>query len=71
MITTTGLRNALWCAIAFGIVACASAPLPVEKLVVARTSVERAEQAQAAQFTQVELNAAGDAAIPDRTVGAP
>jgi hypothetical protein len=58
MITLPGIRNAFWCAVAFGIVACASAPMPVEKLAVARTSIERAEQAQAAQFAQVELNAA-------------
>jgi uncharacterized protein DUF4398 len=58
MITMTGLRNAFWCAIALGIVACASAPMPVEKLAVAKSSVERAEQAQAAQFAQVELTTA-------------
>lgn len=56
--TTSGLRNATWCTVAFGIVACASAPMPVDKLAVAKTSVERAEQAQAAQFAQVELTAA-------------
>jgi hypothetical protein len=32
--------------------------MPVEKLAVAKTSLERAEQAQAAQFAQVELNSA-------------
>jgi septal ring factor EnvC (AmiA/AmiB activator) len=58
MITLSGIRNAFWCAVAFGIVACASAPMPVEKLAVAKSSIERAEQAQAAQFAQVELNAA-------------
>jgi seryl-tRNA synthetase len=58
MITISGLRNAALCTIAFGIVACASAPMPVEKLAVAKSSIERAEQAQAAQFAQVELNAA-------------
>jgi septal ring factor EnvC (AmiA/AmiB activator) len=58
MITMTGIRNSFWCLVAFGIVACASAPMPVDKLAVARSSVERAEQAQAAQFAQVELNAA-------------
>jgi len=58
MITVNGIRNAFWCAIAFGIVACASSPMPVEKLAVAKSSIERAEQAQAAQFAQVELNAA-------------
>jgi septal ring factor EnvC (AmiA/AmiB activator) len=58
MITLSGLRNFLLSAIAFGIVACASAPMPVEKLAVAKSSIERAEQAQAAQFAQVELNAA-------------
>ena len=32
--------------------------MPVEKLAVAKSSIERAEQAQAAQFAQVELNTA-------------
>src|SRR3954471_798108 len=58
MITVSGIRNALWCAIAFGIVACASAPMPSDKLAVAKSSVDRAEQAQAAQFAQVELSTA-------------
>jgi septal ring factor EnvC (AmiA/AmiB activator) len=58
MITVNGIRNALWCAIAFGIVACASAPMPTDKLAVAKTAVERAEQAQAAQYAQVELTTA-------------
>ena len=50
MITMNGLRNGIWFAVAFGIVACASTPMPVEKLAIAKTSLERAEQAQAAQF---------------------
>jgi hypothetical protein len=58
MITTNGIRNTIWCAIAFGIVACASTPMPVEKLAVAKSSLDRAEQAQAAQFAQVELTTA-------------
>jgi len=58
MITLNDIRNALLCSLAFGIVACASAPVPVDKLAVAKSSVERAEQAQAAQFAQVELNTA-------------
>jgi septal ring factor EnvC (AmiA/AmiB activator) len=55
MITINGIRNAFWCCVALGIVACASAPMPVDKLAVAQTAVQRAEQAQAAQFAQVEL----------------
>ena len=58
MITMNGIRNALWCAIAFGIIGCASAPPPVEKLTIAKQSIERAEQAQAGQFAQVELSSA-------------
>src|SRR6187549_2617355 len=58
MITMNGLRNVIWSAVAFGIVACASAPMPVEKLAVAKSSIDRAEQAQAAQFAQVELASA-------------
>jgi septal ring factor EnvC (AmiA/AmiB activator) len=58
MFTLNGIRNTIYCALAFGIVACASAPMPVEKLAVAKSSIDRAEQAQAAQFAQVELNSA-------------
>jgi len=58
MFTLNGIRNTFFCAIAFGIVACATAPMPVEKLAVAKSSIERAEQAQAAQFAQVELASA-------------
>ena len=58
MFTMNGIRNGIWCAVAFGIVACASTPMPVEKLAIAKSSLERAEQAQAAQFAQVELNSA-------------
>jgi Domain of unknown function (DUF4398) len=58
MFTLNGIRNAIACAIAFSIVACASTPMPVEKLAVAKASIERAEQAQAAQFAQVELTSA-------------
>jgi multidrug efflux pump subunit AcrA (membrane-fusion protein) len=72
MITVNGIRNGFWCFVAFGIVACASAPMPADKLAVAKSSVERAEQAQAAQFAQVELTtarnklAAAQAAVEDR-----
>ena len=58
MITPNGIRNAFLCAVAFGIVACATEPMPVEKLALAKNSLERAEQAQAAQFAQIELNSA-------------
>jgi hypothetical protein len=58
MITVNGIRNGFLCTVAFGIVACASTPMPVEKLAVAKSSLARAEQAQAAQFAQVELNSA-------------
>jgi len=57
-ITRNGIRNAAWCAVAFGIVACASTPMPTDKLAVAKSAVDRAEQAQAAQFAQVELTTA-------------
>src|SRR4051812_26523882 len=58
MITLNGIRNAIWCAVAFGIVACAATPMPTDKLAVARSSIQRAEQAQAAQYAQVELTTA-------------
>ena len=58
MSTVNGIRNAIWCAVAFGIVACAATPMPTDKLAVARSSIQRAEQAQAAQYAQVELTTA-------------
>ncbi len=58
MITLNGIRNAAWSCVAFGIVACATGPMPVDKLAVAKSSVDRAEQAQAAQYAQVELSTA-------------
>ena len=58
MFTLAGIRNGLWCTLAFAIVACASAPLPTDKLEIAKTSLARAEQAQAAQYAQIELDQA-------------
>jgi len=58
MITLNGIRNAICCIVAFGIVACAATPMPTDKLAVAKNSVDRAEQAQAAQFAPVELTSA-------------
>jgi hypothetical protein len=67
MITVNGIRNAILCAIAFGTVACAVTPMPMEKLAIARSSIERAEQAQAAQFAEVELNSARNKYAAART----
>jgi hypothetical protein len=36
MITIGGIRNALWCALAFIIVVCATAPLPTDEAAVGR-----------------------------------
>lgn len=58
MITMNGIRNGMWSAVALGIVACASAPPPVEKLTIAKSSIDRAEQARAGQFAQLELESA-------------
>ena len=58
MITLNGIRNSVLCVIAFSIVACATTPMPVDKLAVAKTSIDRAEQARAAEFAQTELQAA-------------
>ena len=57
-VTLNGLRNAVWCATAFGIVACAVTPLTTERLGVAKNSIERAEEAAAADFAEMELSAA-------------
>ncbi len=57
-ITLSGVRNAVWCVTAFGIVACAATPLTAERLAIARQSIERAEVAEAADFAQMELSTA-------------
>jgi hypothetical protein len=57
--TVTGLRNVLWCVLAFGIVACA-ATLPDERLALAERAIERAEAASAADYAAVELTTARD-----------
>lgn len=67
MISLNGIRNALWSLLAFGIVACASTPMPTEKIAVAKSSVDRAEQAQAAQFAQVQLATARNKLVVAQT----
>ena len=57
-LTVNGLRNAAWCVAAFGIVACAATQLTTEQLAVAQHSIERAEEAEAADFAEVELTTA-------------
>ena len=69
MFTLNGIRNTLFSAIAFGIIACAAAPGPAEKPAVANSSSERTNDAQAPQAAQF---ASGEQAIPGRNAtGAP
>ena len=51
---------AVCAAIILGVAACASTPVPNEKLAVAKASVQRAEQAGAPEFAPVELSTARD-----------
>ncbi len=67
MISLNGIRNALWSLLAFGIVACAATPMPTDKIAVAKSSVDRAEQAQAAQFAQVQLATARNKLVVAQT----
>jgi hypothetical protein len=67
MISLSGIRNALWSLLAFGIVACAATPMPSDKIAVAKSSVDRAEQAQAAQFAQVQLATARNKLVVAQT----
>jgi hypothetical protein len=54
-------RGATSCTvIAIGLAACASTPIPNEKIAVARASVQRAEQAGAPELAPVEMAAARD-----------
>ena len=47
-------------AIVLGLAACASTPIPNEKIAVAKASVQRAEQSGAPEFAPVEMAAARD-----------
>lgn len=54
-------RGALACAAtALGLAACASTPIPNEKIAVAKASVQRAEQSGAPELAPVEMAAARD-----------
>jgi hypothetical protein len=54
-------RGATACAaVALGLAACASTPIPNEKIAVAKVSVQRAEQAGAPELAPVEMAAARD-----------
>jgi hypothetical protein len=53
-------RAAACAAVMFGLAACASSPIPNEKIAVARQSVARAEQSGAPELAPVEMAAARD-----------
>jgi hypothetical protein len=54
-------KGAVTCAvIALGLAACASTPIPNEKIAVAKVSVQRAEQSGAPELAPVEMAAARD-----------
>jgi hypothetical protein len=55
------IRRAMACAaLGAGVVACASNPVPHEKIAVAQASVNRAEQAGAVEFAPVQMASARD-----------
>lgn len=55
------LKGAAACAaFAVGLAACATSPIPNEKIAVAKASVQRAEQAGAPELAPVELSTARD-----------
>jgi len=50
VVSTNGIRNAIFCATAFGIIACASTPILAEKLAATSTSTGSAGQSQTAEL---------------------
>ena len=58
--TSTLARGMAAVAITFGLAACATTPMPNEKIAVARASVQRAEQSGAPELAPVEMTAARD-----------
>ncbi|MDP9065571.1 MAG: DUF4398 domain-containing protein [Pseudomonadota bacterium] len=57
---TKRLAGAAMGAVIVALSACASSPVPLEKIAVAKSSVQRAEQSGAPEFAPVELAAARD-----------
>jgi hypothetical protein len=58
---STMTKGAVACAaITLGLAACASTPIPNEKIAVAKASVQRAEQSGAPELAPVEMAAARD-----------
>ncbi|GAC1306569.1 MAG: DUF4398 domain-containing protein [Steroidobacteraceae bacterium] len=57
---TKRLAGAAMGAVIVALSACASSPVPLEKIAVAKSSVQRAEQNGAPEFAPVELAAARD-----------
>ena len=53
-------RGAVGAAVMLALAACASSPIPSEKIAVAKASVQRAEQAGAQELAPVELSTARD-----------
>jgi len=53
-------RGAAACAIALALAACVTTPMPNEKIAVAKSSVQRAEQSGAPELAPVEMAAARD-----------
>ncbi|HXP66826.1 MAG TPA: DUF4398 domain-containing protein [Steroidobacteraceae bacterium] len=53
-------RGACLCAAIISVAACVTTPVPNEKIAVAKSSVQRAEQAGAQEFAPVEMASARD-----------
>src|ERR1700733_12483775 len=61
LIAKSDLKYAALCtAIVLSAAGCATTPIPNEKIAVARSSVQRAEQSGAPELAPVEMNAARD-----------
>jgi DNA repair ATPase RecN len=54
------IKVAAVCAVVLALAACASSPIPNEKIAVAQASVQRAEQSGAQELAPVELSTARD-----------
>ncbi len=54
------IGSAAGCAVVLALAACASSPIPSEKIAVAKQSVQRAEESGAPEFAPVEMASARD-----------
>jgi hypothetical protein len=64
MITLNGIRNAIWCLVAFGIVACAATLMPLDRRAVIRAAADQQRADDTARFDDPAISAPAASGSP-------